>query len=100
TNNDGFYVSSFLPIGRYAVTATAKGFKTTVRENVEVSLNSTRVIDFSLEPSAVTEAVIVTTEQAPINTTNAEIKGSLNRQEILDRPSSTQGHLLAHAEKL
>src|SRR4030095_8340698 len=72
TNNEGFYVSSFLPIGRYTVTATVKGFKTTVIENVEVTLNSTRVVDFDLEPSSVSEAVIVTTDAAPINTTNAE----------------------------
>src|SRR5262249_13956046 len=86
TNNEGFYVSTFLPVGRYNVSVATKGFRTTVRENIEVSLNQTRVVDFSLEPSAVSEAVIVTAEAAPINTTNGEIKGSLNRQEILDRP--------------
>ncbi len=98
TDNDGFYVTPFLPIGRYNITATAKGFQTTVKENIQVTLNSTRVVDFSLEPTAVTEAVIVSADAAPINTTNAEIKGSLNRQEILDRPAANQGNFLVLAE--
>ena len=34
----------------------------------------------------------------PINTTNAEIKGSLNTQEILDKPTFNQGNFLTLAE--
>ncbi len=98
TNSEGFYVSTFLPVGRYNVSAATKGFKTAIREGIEVSLNQTRVVDFSLEPSTVSEAVIVTAEAAPINTTNGEIKGSLNRQEILDRPVANQGNFLVLAE--
>src|SRR6266498_3937016 len=98
TNDEGFYIASFLPIGSYSVIASMKGFATINQQKIEVTLNETRVVDFSLNPSSVTEAVIVTAEAATINTTNAEIKGSLNTQEILDKPTFNQGNFLTLAE--
>src|SRR6266540_2941660 len=86
TNGEGFYLASFMPLGRYAVSASQKGFAK-VQETIEVTLNQTRVVDFTLKPTGVSEAVIVTSEATPINTTNAEIKGTLNTQEILDKPT-------------
>jgi len=38
--------------------------------------------------------VIVTSEAAPINTTNAEVIGSLNTREIMDKPTFNQGSFL------
>ena len=98
TNSEGVYTASFLPLGRYTVTASGKGFGKVAQENIEISLNQTRVINFTLNPSAVTEAVVVTADAAPINTTNAEIKGSLNAQEILEKPTFNQGNFLTLAE--
>ena len=97
-NGDGFYIATFLPLGRYTVTATATGFSKTSQENIDITLNQTRNIDFQLNPSGVTEAVIVTAEAAPINTSNAEVKGSLNTREILDKPTFNQGSFLTLAE--
>ncbi|MGH9966588.1 MAG: carboxypeptidase regulatory-like domain-containing protein [Pyrinomonadaceae bacterium] len=98
TNSEGVYTASFLPIGRYSIKASGQGFTTATQETVEITLNETRVIDFSLNPSGVTEAVLITADVAPINTTNAEIKGSLNTQEILDKPTFNQGNFLTLAE--
>lgn len=98
TNSDGFYVAAFLPIGRYSIKASGQGFTAATEDNVEVTLNQTRVIDLALNPSGVTEAVLITSDAAPINTTNAEIKGSLNAQEILDKPTFNQGNFLTLAE--
>ena len=98
TGGEGVYVAPFLPLGRYTVTASNAGFNKVAQENVEVTLNQTTVINFTLNPSSVTEAVVVTSEAAPINTTSAEIKGSLNSQEILDKPTFNQGSFLTLAE--
>jgi len=91
TNSEGVYVASFLPLGRYTVTASSAGFNKVAQENIEIALNQTLVINFTLNPSSVTEAVVVTSEAAPINSTNAEIKGSLNAQEIIEKPTFNQG---------
>ena len=89
---------SFLPLGRYTITASGPGFSKVAQENIEITLNQTRVVNFTLNPSSVTEAVVVTSDAAPINTTNAEIKGSLNAQEILEKPTFNQGSFLTLAE--
>ena len=98
TNSEGFYSASFLQIGTYTVTASGQGFATVVQENVQVGLNQTRVIDFTLNPQGVAEAVTVTSEATPINTTNQEIKGTLNSQEILNKPVGNPGSFLSLAE--
>jgi hypothetical protein len=98
TNAEGSYSAAFLPLGRYSVAASSKGFSKIVQENIEITLNQTRVIDIKLSPVGITEAVLVTAEAAPINTTNGEIKGSLNSQEILDKPTANQGSFLTLAE--
>ena len=98
TNSEGSYAAPFLPLGRYTVTVSGTGFSKVAQENIEVTLNQTRVVSFTLNPSAVTEAVVVTADAAPINTTNSEIKGSLNAQEILEKPTFNQGNFLTLAE--
>src|SRR5215207_376766 len=97
TNDEGFYVASFLPVGRYEVTASGQGFGSARREGLEVQLNQTVLADFALSPT-VGEAVTVTTDVEPINTTNAEIKGRLTEQEILDKPTFNQSNFLTLAE--
>ena len=97
TNGQGYYIATFMPIGRYTATAVKSGFGQVTRENVAVTLNSTTTADFALNPT-ITEAVTVTSESAPINTSNAEVKGSLSTQEILDRPTSNQTNFLTLAE--
>src|SRR5215831_9329027 len=98
TNIEGSYNATFLPIGRYVVTVSVQGFRPITQENIEITLNETRQLDFTMNPSGVSEAVIVTSEAAPINTSNAEVKGSLNAQEILDKPVLNQGSFLTLAE--
>jgi outer membrane receptor protein involved in Fe transport len=97
TNDVGFYVAPFLPLGVYRATATLSGFGTVIRENIEVTLNETRVVDFTLDPT-VRQEVTVTAEASRINTTNQEIKGSLTEREIMDRPLANPGSFLALAE--
>ena len=98
TESEGAYVAPFLPLGKYTVTVTSAGFNKVAQENIEVTLNQTLVVNFQLQPSSVTEAVVVTSDAAPINTTNAEIKGSLNAQEIIEKPTFNQGNFLTLAE--
>jgi outer membrane receptor protein involved in Fe transport len=98
TGGEGVYIASFMPLGRYTVTASGPGFNKVAQENIEITLNKTLLVNFTLNPSSVTEAVVVTSDAAPINTTNAEIKGSLNAQEIIEKPTFNQGSFLSLAE--
>lgn len=97
TNEEGFYVAAYLPVGTYHVTATGPGFGSVRREGVGVLLNQTVLADVTLSPT-VGETVTVTTSEEPINTSNAEVKGRLSEQEILDKPTLNQSNFLTLAE--
>lgn len=97
TTDDGTYLVTFLPIGRYRVTANQSGFAPVRRENITVTLNETAQVDFTLDPSVSAE-VIITDEPPPINTTNSEVKGTLTEREIEAKPTFNQGNFLTLAE--
>ena len=85
TNERGQYSAPFLPLGRYKLTASMSGFGAVVRE-ATVTLNSTAVVDFKLDP-AITQETTVTAEPPRINTTNQQVQQSLNSEQILDKPT-------------
>ena len=97
SSDEGLYNIPFLPIGKYEVEGTRTDFNKVTRENVTVSLNETTVVNIRLDP-AVTGEVTVTDESAPINTTNAQIAGSLTSEQIQERPVANQGNFLTLAE--
>src|SRR4028119_398899 len=97
TSDDGTYLVTFLPIGKYRVTANQAGFAPVRRENITVTLNETAQVDFTLDPSVSAE-VVITDEPPPINTTNSEVKGTLTEREIEAKPTFNQGNFLTLAE--
>ena len=98
TNESGLYSAPFMPLGPYTVTATLSGFGTVTRDGVQVTLNQTRVVDFKLDPAAVTQEVTVTGDAPPINLTNAQVSSSLTAEQILDKPTLNAGSFLTLAE--
>src|SRR5262249_6157867 len=68
TNQEGFYSAPFLQIGQYTVTAALAGFGSVAREGIQVGLNDTRIVNFTLNPRA-TETVTVKADAPPINAT-------------------------------
>lgn len=52
--------------GPYTITAKISGFRTSTQKDVEVALGETRQLAFVMELESVTEAVVVTAEQAPL----------------------------------
>lgn len=86
TNGEGFYTFSFVPLGRYSVTAKAAGFTTVKKTGVIVALNTTTTSDFDLKPATVSETVEVSSEAPLIETTGSDIKDTFDARVIQDRP--------------
>ncbi len=97
SNDEGFYNAPFLPIGSYTVEATRNDFNKVVRDGVQVPLNDTAVVNFRLDPTVKGE-VVITAEAPSINTSNAQIAGSLTSSQITERPVANQGNFLTLAE--
>src|SRR5712692_7667493 len=49
TNNDGYYLMSFVPIGSYQLTVVVPGFKTVEKMGLVIELNKNTVSDFTMQ---------------------------------------------------
>jgi Carboxypeptidase regulatory-like domain/TonB dependent receptor len=89
TSATGTYVFLNLPVGRYTVTASLTGFKTIVRENIDVSADATVTLDFVLPVGAVSELVTVSAE-APIVDAKASSVDTRFDSELLTKLPTTR----------
>jgi hypothetical protein len=72
TNESGNYTFTTLKDGTYKVEAELSGFKKTVREGVEVKVNTTVRVDLKLEVGNLTESVTVVGETPVLQTDRAD----------------------------
>jgi hypothetical protein len=86
TSGDGSYSVSELPIGTYAVTVAQKGFQTSIVRDIAVNVAAERRVDFALKPGEVATQVEVTGELQQVETTSAELGGTLTAANIADLP--------------
>jgi hypothetical protein len=80
-----FNAPNLLP-GMYKVRAEFKGFKTVERQNITVEVGQELRIDLTLQPGEQTQVVNVTESVPLIETTNAELGGTLQNEVINDLP--------------
>jgi len=86
TDAAGAFAAPNLTPGNYKVRAEFRGFKTIERQNVQIEVNQELRVDLSLQPGEQTEVVNVTESVPLIETTNAELGGTLQNQVINDLP--------------
>ena len=82
----GEYIAPNLTLGTYSVRATAMGFQTFERQNINVGLGQDSRVDAQLPPGQVTQTVEVTAAPAELDTTSAVVSGTLETKTILDLP--------------
>ena len=93
TADNGEFVMDQLPFGFYHVTVQASGFSTAVVDRVQVNVSQTSHVNVNLTVAAIGSEVMVTAEQAVVQTDSAEIKNSIDRTQILDLPLPTRNPL-------
>src|SRR5258707_1588124 len=86
TNAKGLYSAQSLQPGIYSMTVSAPGFATHVEQDVELTVGSTREIDLSLKPGAVSERVEVTTSATDVETDTSVISATVEQKRIVDLP--------------
>jgi Carboxypeptidase regulatory-like domain len=72
TNESGYYIFSTLRDGTYRVQAELAGFRKTVRDGVEVKVNTTVRVDLRLEVGALEESITVVGESPVLQTDRAD----------------------------
>ena len=86
TGNDGTYILSPIKLGVYTLTTAKKGFKTSVQQHIEVTIQSRLEVNPTLEVGAVTENVQVSSAAPILETQSSSLQQLVNTRAINDLP--------------
>ena len=83
SGQDGHYIITNLPIGRYKVTATSAGFKTLIVPSITLQVNQAAELNLTLAVGSRTEEVTVT-EELPLLTTDDSSMGQVVQNQSIE----------------
>jgi hypothetical protein len=86
TNQQGVYVVTFVPIGRYTLTAELAGFSTAKQESIEVRVADRLRIDLTLQVGVLAETVTVTGQSMLLETSTASRGQVISKEQVADLP--------------
>ena len=86
TNPSGIYSLLDLSGGQYDLTITAKGFRSYTRKGVEISVNTVRREDVTLEVGQVTEGITVSAQAQTLQTDKTDLHTDLNADAVANLP--------------
>jgi Carboxypeptidase regulatory-like domain/TonB dependent receptor len=89
SDNEGRYRFTLLP-GRYSLAAEASGFKKETLTNLVLTVGRNLEQDLSLTVGSVEEAVTVTADVPPVDTTKGDVSGVVTQQQIDALPVNTR----------
>lgn len=88
TTPEGVYRIGDVAIGRYDVTVTVAGFKSSVQTGVQVQINTVTALNVTLQPGDVKEEVTVISDAPTIQTESSDIGTVVGTKQIEDLPLS------------
>jgi len=86
TNGEGSYADPNVEPGFYSIKVEAKGFKSSLRERVQIEVANDLKLDFQLNPGAVSEVVEVSVEAPLTESSNAVLSGVLSNEAVNELP--------------
>src|SRR5262245_19437049 len=90
TNERGDYTVPQIAAGAYSVTASPPGFKTEVRQRIEIQVDQRARIDFALEVGQLTDKVLVTEEAPLVQATSASLGSVVDNLKIQQLPLNSR----------
>ena len=86
SDDDGFYLASSLPPGRYTVSSAPSGFKKSVASAVDLHVGENKVVNLDLQVGQVSETVTVSSDTAPVETRSGEISSLITEKQVTELP--------------
>jgi hypothetical protein len=86
TNDQGAFALTFVPIGRYTLTAELQGFSTAKQEDFTVRVGDRLLLNLKMQVGSVTETVNVTAESLLLDATSASRGQVITREQVADLP--------------
>src|SRR5258708_7288879 len=85
-DKDGSYSFQSLPIGRYTLNVSGKGFKAYQEKDIVLHVNDSRTFDAQLKVGATTETIEVVANTSQVELNNAELSGTVAGDQITQLP--------------
>ena len=92
TDNNGYYAAPLLPIGRYAVTVAAPGFKSFSKTGIELNVSDRLSVNAALQPGSVQEMVSVEADALQVETQSPAAGGLINGTQIRELALSARNY--------
>ncbi len=86
TNNSGMYLVPILPPGHYHVQVSKPGFKTIIKADVVLNVQSAVALNFILPVGATSESLTVDATSPAMNTTDATVSTVVDRKFVENIP--------------
>jgi hypothetical protein len=86
TSAEGLYRVLSLGAGLYRVEVIKQGFRSALRERVEVGISETARVDFQLAVGSVDENVTVSAQAVAVETEQGRVSGRIDRTQLNDIP--------------
>lgn len=86
TNASGNYAFPNLQPGVYRVEIEVAGFRKSIRDSIDVLVNSTARADFELQPGQITESISVTAEASVLQTDRTDTGRKIETRQLADMP--------------
>jgi hypothetical protein len=86
TTDAGNYRVPSLPAGKYDITVTAVGFKTSTESGVTLEGTQTKAVNFTLQLGATTSEVTVTGAAPAVETSEARVSAQINETRVKNLP--------------
>ncbi|MGH9841678.1 MAG: carboxypeptidase regulatory-like domain-containing protein [Blastocatellia bacterium] len=86
TGEDGAYVLTHVSPGAYNVRVEANGFKTSLRDNIQLLVRTAATLNLQLEIGMVGETITVTGGESKVNTSDATIGNAFTANQIVQLP--------------
>jgi len=86
TDETGRYQFLAVLPGKYSLKVEKDGFRTAVRENLDLLVNTISKLNIPLEIGQVTETIVIEEAAAPLNTTDSSIGNVITSQQVLGLP--------------
>ncbi len=93
TNDLGYYTAALLPPGSYRITVRKDGFRPVSRAGVELNVDQTAKIDFTLEVGGVAEAVEITASAPLLEASSSSLGQVIGSKQFLDLPLNNRSAL-------
>src|ERR1700704_3983880 len=85
-DDNGFYLATSVPVGRYSVSTAPQGFKKSIASGIDLHVSENRVVNLDLQVGQVSETVTVSSDAAPVETRSGDVSSLIGEKQVTELP--------------